>query len=324
MNMRRTQQTTIQAPTRSGGLVRAYFVRHAQTLISSLGRIFNEPASSLLTIAVIAIALALPMGMHTLLENSQRLQGHWDGAARISLFLKHTVEDKQGRELARSLKQRSEIRETTYISRDEALAEFQRLSGFEDALRALDQNPLPGLIVVTPTPEFSDASGSGRLVTELGGLEQVDLAQLDLQWLRRLNALLETAQRAVFVVAGLLALAVLLIVGNTIRLDIENRRDEIVVTKLIGGTDAFIRRPFLYTGFWYGLLGGLLAWLLIVVSLLLLDAPVQRLALLYQSAFSLTSPDFSATLALFGFAALLGLAGSWIAVGRHLSAIEPT
>lgn len=170
----------------------------------------------------------------------------------------------------------------------------------------------------------SSPAETSRLLRDLKELPQVDIAQLDMQWIKRLYAIMEIAKRGIMVVGALLALAVLLTIGNTIRLDIENRRDEIIITKLIGATDAFIRRPFLYSGMWYGLFGGILAWLLVTVSLILLSDPISRLSGLYYSSFHLQGLDFNGTIALFGMGALLGLLGSWLAVSRHLSAIEPT
>ncbi len=209
------------------------------------------------------------------------------------------------------------------ITPDEALKEFRENSGFADALDALDSNPLPAVMVITPSISHSAPESAEALVEELRQMPEVDIAQLDLQWLRRFQALTEIAARGVLLLASLLALAVLLIIGNTIRLEIQNQKDEIEITKLIGGTNAFIRRPFLYTGFWYGLFGGLLAWLLVSINMWLLTGPVKKLAGLYHSNFTLTSIDVTSLLVLILSSALLGLFGSWIAVARHLHAIEP-
>mgnify|MGYP001816626389 FL=1 len=211
-----------------------------------------------------------------------------------------------------------------YISRSEALQEFQRLSGFGDALQALKDNPLPSVLVIHPTANASTPAATEKLLQRLQAYPPVDVAQLDMQWVKRLYVIMELVRRGVVVLAALLALAVLLVVGNTIRLAIQNRRDEIVVMKLIGGTDGFIRRPFLYTGFWYGLFGGVIAWLLVSLSLSILRDPVERLTGLYQSQFELSGLDITTTGMLIGTSILLGLAGSWLAVGRHLRDIEPS
>lgn len=303
-----------------GGLV----LSHLRTLIASLGVFYRTPFSSLMTSAVLGIALALPAGLYLILVNIQQLGAGWDGTARISLFIKRSVPDAEAAQLARRLRQWPEIAQVTFRTRAQALEEFRRHSGFAGALRALKENPLPAVIIIQPTRRHSEPRAIAALLDRLRQLPLTARAQLDLQWVKRLFSIMEIGQRAVHVIAGLLALAVLLIIGNTIRLDIQNRRDEIIIAKLIGATDAFIRRPFLYGGLWYGLIGGALAWLMVEVAIGLLAGPVQRLATLYASQFSLTGLGLLPGLTLLGIAALLGLAGSWLAVRRHLSAIEPT
>ena len=298
--------------------------RHAQVSLASLGRLVNIPLSTLMTSAVIGIALALPIGLHVLLDNLQDVSGDWEGGASISLFLKQEISDQRAESLAGKLRLHQRIATVQFISKDAALDEFRRLSGFGEALEALDHNPLPALLVIQPKTQFGTAQTAQLLVRELGLLPEADIVKLDMQWVRRLQAITEIAQRAVLVLASLLGMAVLLIIGNTIRLEIQNRHAEIEITKLIGATDAFIRRPFLYTGLWYGLFGGIIAWLLVVISIGLLSGPVSSLAVLYQSAFDLSSLDFGTVLLLLAGSAALGLTGSWLAVGKHLSAIEPS
>ncbi len=301
-----------------------WLLRHLQVALSSLGRLARAPFSTLMTSAVIGISLALPAGLHLLLQNVQALSGSWDGAATISLFLHRETTAREAGELARDLGLRAGIGSVRLIERDNALEEFQRFSGFSDALRALGENPLPAVIVVEPTADHSTPGAAESMLSSLRTLRQVELAQLDLQWVRRFHAITDIARRAIAVLATLLGLAVMLIVVNTIRLEIQNRHAEIEITKLIGGTNAFIRRPFLYAGLWYGLFGGLLAWFLVVLGIGLLDPPVARLAGLYQSTFELSGMDYPAFLILIGGSTLLGLGGSWLAVGRHLSEIEPS
>ena len=301
-----------------------WLLRHLQVALSSLGRLARAPFSTLMTSAVISISLALPAGLHLLLQNVQALSGSWDGAATISLFLDRETTAREAGELARELGLRTGIDNVRLIEKDNALEEFQRFSGFSDALRALGENPLPAVIVVEPTADHSTPEAAESMLSALRALRQVELAQLDLQWVRRFHAITDIARRAIAVLATLLGLAVMLIVVNTIRLEIQNRHAEIEITKLIGGTDAFIRRPFLYAGLWYGLFGGLLAWLLVILGVGLLDPPVARLAGLYQSTFELSGMDYPAFLILIGGSTLLGLVGSWVAVGRHLSEIEPS
>ncbi len=299
-----------------------FFQEHARVCLFSLGQLYRAPLASLLTAAVIGITLALPAGLHVLLANFNRVSLSWERTVQASLFLKDSVSEARGRELAQQIARRSEVSDVRYISRAEALAEFRRHSGFGAALDLLGENPLPAVVTVQPKGQLAPAAVEG-LVNQLRGLPEVEVAQLDQAWLQRLHAILRIVELVVQAIALLLGLAVIIIIGNTIRLDIQNRKDEIVVMKLLGATNGFIRRPFLYTGFWYGLSGGLLAWLLLEGVLWSLTEPVSRLAGLYQSDFRLTGLGHDATIGLFAISILLGLLGSWWTVGRHLQAIEP-
>ena len=300
-----------------------WLLRHLQVALASLGRLCGNPLATLMTTAVIGIALALPTSLHVALSNIQQLAGGWEGAATFSLFLKQDVGEGRAAKLAAKLRTSPKLAEVQIIHPDLALAEFRRLSGFKGALDALDKNPLPTVLVIEPEPQYSTPEEAESLMAGFDQLSEVDFTQLDLEWVRRFHAITEIARRGVLVIAALLGLAVLLIVGNTIRLEIQNRQREIEITKLIGGTDAFIRRPFLYNGLWYGLSGGILAWLLVTLALWLLNGPVERLAGLYHSDFDLSAIGFQTLSILLITSALLGLLGSWIAVGRHLSDIEP-
>ncbi len=301
-----------------------YLLRHAQTMIYALGQLSMRPFSTLMTVAVIGIALAMPAGLHVLLKNVQTVLTGWDSAAQVSLFLKKNTKEQTALSLADRLRQRPGIARVDYISAEQAMEEFRKLSGFGDALKALDENPLPPVLVIHPAVTQQNPVQLQTLVEELRKNVDVDLAQLDMQWVKRLYGLMDIGRRGVWVLAGMLALAVLLVVGNTIRLAIQNRRDEIVITKLIGGTDAFIRRPFLYTGFWYGILGGIIGFILVQLALWVLAGPVNNLAGLYNSTFRLGGADLITAGSLLFGGMLLGLSGSWLAVGKHLRAIEPT
>ncbi len=305
-------------------LLQVYLLRHTQVALNSLGRLYRAPLASLMTAAVIGIALALPTGLYLLTGNLQQLSARWDGAASLSLFLKHTASAQQARALRDKLQDWPEIKRVDLITPEQALEEFRELSGFGDALDALEKNPLPAVLAVKPVAESADSESISLLLERLRLLPEVELAQLDLQWVKRFNAIVNIVQRSIWVMAILLGLAVLLITGNTIRLEIQNRREEIEVTKLIGATNAFIRRPFLYGGFWYGAIGALLSTLLVELAFLQLATPVGQLAGLYQSGFSLQTLTFGDSLLLILSGALLGLLGAWLAVGRHMSAIEPS
>ncbi len=324
---RRNQRVSTQR--RPGWLQRlqsphVYLQRHAQVALDSLGRLYRNPLASLMTAAVIGIALALPSGLYLLLDNLQRLSGSWDEQASLSVFLKDEVPARTAQDMAKRITGWPEVTSVQLITPEQALEEFSAHSGFADALEALDKNPLPAVLIVVPDSAHSEPDAAGELQKRLRGLPEVELAQLDLEWVQRLTAMIEIARRGLLVISALLALAVLLVIGNTIRLEIQNRRQEIVVTKLIGATDPFVRRPFLYSGLWYGLLGALLAWLLISAGFWLLTGPVATLAGLYQSDFSLRTLPLLSLAILLGGGSLLGLLGSWLAVGRHLNEIEPS
>ena len=301
-----------------------YFLRHAQVFFFSIGQLARTPLTTLMTLAVIGITLALPAGLYVLFDNLQRASHGWDAGVQISLFLKHDTTERAASALVDKVRSMPEVAAVQYISRAQALTEFKRLSGFGDALDVLDSNPLPPVLVVRPTPDMSAPTQAQALVQTLSRLPDVDLAQLDLEWIKRLHAMLTLAQRGVLILAGLLALAVLLIIGNTIRLAILNRRSEIEVIKLIGGTDAFIRRPFLYSGLLQGFFGAVVAWLLVTLGLLLLSGPVQDLAGLYGSRFELGGLGLENALWLLLGGAGLGWLGSRLAVSRHIRSIEPT
>jgi len=320
----RSVDVGVSSKQKPRGQVNAYFTHHLWVLVSSLGTLWRAPLATLMTAAVIGIALALPAGLHVLLQNAQQLSTGWEGTAQMSLFIKRGVPEKRIQSLAKKLRGWEGVAEVRYISREQALAEFRELSGFGGALDSLDENPLPAVLVLRPTAEAAEPIQMALLLSRVQELQSVDLAQLDMEWVRRLNGIIELGKRGVMLLGGLLGMAILLVVGNTIRLTILNRREEIVVTKLIGATNAFIRRPFLYTGFWYGLMGAVMAWLLVGILLGLLADPVSRLSLLYNSQFSLGGLDLETVLVLLGSGVFLGLLGSWLAVGKHLQAIEPT
>jgi cell division transport system permease protein len=303
--------------------ISAWSTRHAQNLLSSLGNVWEHPGSSLLTAAVIGIALAMPTGLSVMIDNAQSLSGAWDTALRMSVFMAPDAPEEQAEQLAVELRGRTEIDAVSVVTPDEALAEFRDRSGFGDALDLLDENPLPALLIVQPGLSAQDVGQLRVLADELSADPRVDQVVLDSRWLERFQNMVELVRRGLMVLTVLLALAVMIIVGNTIRLDIQNHRQEIEVIKLVGGTDAFIRRPFLYSGLWYGVLGGLLAFLLVTISLWILAGPVGRLAALYGSGFQLQGLSLDGFLVLLATGAGLGWLGSWLAVGRHIRDIEP-
>jgi len=305
------------------GLLRSWARLHVQTLIGSLGRLASQPVAAAMTMAVIGIALALPASLHLLVANLQSLSGHWDDSIELSLYLEQGQPEARATALAEEIGAWAGVGGVRLITADEALARFREGSGLGDAVDALESNPLPHLVSIRPAAGSDDPDAIEALAARLRALPEADVVQADSDWVRRLFAILEIARRLAAVAAGLLAIGVLVIVGNTIRLDIQNRRDEIEVTKLIGGTDGFIRRPLLYGGFWYGLGGGLAALAIVQLGLLALSGPVQRLAGLYGSGFRPLGLGAGGALILVLLGAALGWLGSWLSATRHLRRIEP-
>jgi cell division transport system permease protein len=285
--------------------------------------ILDNPFSNFMTVLVIAIALALPAGLQILLDNSKNLSQSWDGASRISLYLKLSVSEQETKQLAKTIRQNLAVKKVDVVLPAEALKGFSEQSGFGDAIAELENNPLPPTLIIQPNESHATPEESEKLLIQFKNLPQVEQAQLDLDWVRKLYALIQLAEKAATALGLALGLTVLLIIGNTIRLSVQNRREEIEVVKLVGATDAFIRRPFLYTGFWYGLLAGLLCWIILESSLIWLQDPVADLANLYQSQFSISGLNFLQSTQLVLISCLLGLLGSWLSVGRHIRNIEP-
>lgn len=302
--------------------LQAWSGHHKDSARLSLQKLLRTPLQSLMTWLVIGIALALPSSLFLLIDNVNSLSERWDGNPRITVFLKHGVDANVAEKFKIKIQGINGIGHVEYVSPQQAMQEFQKSSGLEkDALSLLDENPLPAVYIITP---FENSQISLVTITEkVEQFSEVDFVQLDLEWVQKLQQIIAFAQRLAFLLGFLLSLGILLTVGNTIRLAIENRREEIVVVKLVGGTDAFVRRPLLYTGLWYGFIGGIIAWLMVLVSVLLLSGPVSDLSHLYGSDFTLQGMSFFAALRLLLVSALLGLAGSWLAVARHLHLIQP-
>lgn len=302
-------------------LLHAWLESHRSSLLDSLRRLGKQPIGSFFTCLVMAVALSLPMGLSLLLSNVERLGGSWQRAAQISLYLKLDASVSEGEALRTQIKGMPGVADAEYVSREQALDEFQQQSGLGEALRELPENPLPGVVVVTPAEV--DKPALEALRQRLAELPKVELAQLDLVWVERLAAILKLGDRFVFGLTVLLVSALLLVIGNTIRLHIENRRTEIEVIKLVGGTDAYVRRPFLYMGALYGLGAGVLSWGVLAFGLNWLDDAVVGLSGLYGSDFSLAGVPPADGLSLLLGAVLLGYIGAWIAVARHLRELAP-
>lgn len=321
MSKRKPESGAKQRQQTSTSKLKALWHSHQAIALQSVRKLISEPAASAMTIAVIGIALLLPTTLFVAMNNLQMLSEGVSESSRITLYLADTVTEAEGRSMNEQLLARPDISTGTYISAAEAAEEFREYSGLGDVLSALEENPLPAVIVLSPQ-EIDEGSGAA-LLSELNGLPGVESAQLDLEWIARLQRFLDLAQRMSVALMLILALAVLFVTGNTIRLAIEGRRAEIVVVKLVGGTDSYVARPFLYTGFWYGMGGGLLAWLLQSLIMLALGGPLDALLALYDNQHSVQGLSFLPGLVLLTGSALLGWLGAWISVRQHLSAIEP-
>jgi len=302
----------------------ARFVRHLQQAIGSLGDLWRTPFTSIMTVLVLGISLTLPATLHLFVKNAKTVTEQWGSASEITLFLKLSVNDKSAKNLVRRIRLQPEVAKVDYISADQALDEFKLLSGFGQALEYLDDNPLPATILVTPTKRASQALAARELLEKLEKEREVDQGKLDLEWLSRLEAMALLIENIVISIAFLLCLSVVLIIGNTIRLAILNQKDAIAVMKLVGATDNFIQRPFLYSGIWYGILGGILASCCVALLAQYLTGALQHLSNLYQSNFTLQGLSFSEMILLIVAAVFLGLLGSYISVRQHIRAIEPT
>ncbi len=317
-----TRNADAVAPVRSSGAFSIWLTRHASTSLASLGRLVRHPFSSLMIVLVIAVTLALPAAINLIVKNAQQISGSWDNALDFSVFLQPELTESEAEGLGRLIEQRADVESVVFVSASDALVDFKEQSGFGAALDQLPDNPLPHTLIVRPSAGNTSAS-MVLLQEELQNLPETEHVQVDTEWVQRFHAILDIVRQAIAIGAALLGIAIVVIIGNTIRLDIENRREEIEVTKLIGASNAFVRRPFLWTGFWYGLLGGLMALALVYYGLFLLEGPVARLAGLYQSNIAIASMNLAEGGAIIGIGIFLGLFGSWFTAARHMRRIEP-
>ena len=307
------------APVGPGARLRAWREQHLYSLVSSLGRFFQRPFATLLTVGVMAMAIALPLGLGVALGNLQKLSGSLQASREIGLFLRTDVDAAQAERLATEIRARRDVAAVALQTPDEGLAEFRKLSGLGDAAAMLGgDNPLPTVLRVTP---LGDGVALARLMRTR---PEVELVQHDEGWRRRLDAWLDFGTTLVMVLAGVLALGVLLVVGNTIRLEVGNRRDEIAVLQQLGATDGFIRRPFIYLGAWYGLAAGLAALGLLALAGLLLQPSLASLAGSYGSRFALHGPPPFVAGAMLLATTAIGWLGAWLASGHHLRQTRPT
>ena len=300
-----------------------WFTRHLQALLFAAGRMARAPFSTAFTVLVIAIALTLPAAFALFIASVRTATGDFASAVDMTVYLKQGTSVQTARQLAANARARDGVASVTLVTADDALKSFREQSGFGAALDVLQDNPLPHALDIRPAAEAASPERMESLRRYLAAWPEVELVQVDSEWVQRLNAILDLLRRLVLGTAALLALGVLAVIGNTIRLEIYNRRAEIEVTKLVGGSNAFVRRPFLYSGLFYGLLGAGLAALMVWTGITVLARPVSRLAASYGSDFVLATPGPDEVGVLLALGAILGLMGAFVATARHLARIEP-
>jgi cell division transport system permease protein len=314
------QSAKSQASSQASSPLSNKIGQHKEAMSYSASHLWTSPLSTWITLAAIAIALSLPASLYLLLKNMKSLTDDKREVPTISVFIKQNISEQQARDRGELLQEMPEIDKVVLVPRDQALDDFRQITGFAETLETLDENPLPHVLVVTPHMNLVGDQNLDleRLVRKLENYPEVDLVQMDIEWVQRLRGILNISERAILVISVLLGLTVLLVVGNTIKLNIENRKEEIEVTKLMGATSAYVRRPFLYSGVFYGLFGGVLSLVLVHIALLFLVAPVNELAQLYGSSFTIRGMGVKMTLYILLFSSFLGLVGAWLAVGKHL------
>ena len=302
------------------GPFKAWLHQQKNAIQFSLKRLWFNPVSTWITLAAIAIALSLPTSLSVLLENMQTLTDNKREVPTVTLFMKENISEQHTKDRAELLSELDEVSGVQVITRDQAIENFRKISGFAETLEALPENPLPHVLILTPKLSmFSNLeSDLDEFAGKLKAYADIETVQVDIDWIQRLRAILNIADRIVLVVSVLLGLTVLLVIGNTIRLDIENRKEEITVTRLIGATNGYIRRPFIYGGFWLGIFGGVISLVIVHIALLFLIEPVNDLAQEYGSNFTLNGVGVMMTLQILVVSAILGIVGAWLAVGRYL------
>ncbi|KPQ22956.1 MULTISPECIES: permease-like cell division protein FtsX [unclassified Halomonas] len=306
---------------RTSSRLRAWGRHHRAMGVDSLQRLIRYPVGNLLTMLAIAIALVLPAALWLTLDSARLLDAELDESATLTVYLEVDVESGEAERIEQAVSADEDVQSTRFVSAEQGMADFQQSLGVEDALSGLEDNPLPGSVVVRPSSVDPDIMQT--LAERLEDMPGVDEVRVDLAWVERLRHLAALGTRVALALGVLFGLGVLLVVGNTIRLSVESRRREIEVVMLIGATHAFVRRPFLYSGAWYGFGGGVLALGLLSLGNHWLSLPVAALAASYGASFSLPQLDVTGSTILLSCSTLLGWLGAWLAVSRHLASIRP-
>lgn len=307
--------------TRFSSRLRAWGRHHRAMALDSLFRLVRYPLGNLLTMLAIAIALVLPAALWLTLDSAKLLDAELDESASLTVYLDMGIDAAQAARIEEAVSADGGVAQTRMISPEQGMADFQQSLGIDDTLAGLDDNPLPTSIVISP--QDVEPAAMAELAERLEGGTGIDEVRVDLAWVERLRHLAALGRRVALALGVLFGFGVLLVVGNTIRLAVESRRREIEVVMLIGATHAFVRRPFLYSGAWYGAGGGLLALGLLALGNHWLSLPVAALAASYGASFTLPQLDVTGSTILLSCSILLGWLGAWLAVTRHLSSIRP-
>lgn len=323
MNQQKTTRANIKDNIPFSKQVQAYMQIHAHALFSSLGRLVRTPFTSIMTIAVMAIAMTLAASFYLFVDNMSKLTGNLESTNQISLYLKPNITHNQSKALTEKIRKNSQIKTVNLISKEQAMNEFKAYSGFGDALSILDGNPLPVVIQVLPENSLDDVLGIEKLMMSFAEYSQIDFIKMDMEWVKRLHSIMQFIQSSVFLLTLLLGIAIVFITGNTIRLELQNRQDEVLIAKLVGATHSFIQRPFLYTGFWLGFIAGITAWVLVTVIVFILQPPIEKLSMLYDSAFEVSFLGFFDVVILLFTASLLSILGAWAVLRYQISQIQP-
>ncbi|MGF1699815.1 permease-like cell division protein FtsX [Photobacterium makurazakiensis] len=300
-----------------------FFSLHKQQCKQALTDMFRRPLGNILTLAVLAFALTLPASFYLFSKNITLVAQVWQSPTQLTLYLEQGTTEAIANNVRDQLTSRAEVASVEYISPQQGLAEFRQQAGFDQALSLLDDNPLPAVLIVRPQQAWQTSDKASQLAAKLRLETAVEEVRLDSDWLQRLDAIKQLATTLAILISGLMLFAVFLIVGNTLRLQVLNQKDEIQVMKLVGATDSFILRPYLYTGAWYGMIGGTGAWILTALVTVLLDGAVATLADLYASQFRLVGLSWDETMILLMISVFLGLLAARLSAGRHLKEIEP-
>lgn len=303
---------------------RAWMRRHSYSFFSSLGVLLQHKAGTLMTVVVLAIAMFLPLGLYTTLANLEGMNLRQDEWSAVTVYFNPGTTEPEIRRLAKELDENFKPEKISVISPDEGMADFREASGFGGSLELLEENPLPWVMQVSPQPGSTEEIESNvtRLTNFLQSVESVEVTQFDYKWLQRLGRMMELGKAAILVMILLFGLAVVVVVANTIRLDVASHAEEIEILALVGAGNAFVRQPFLYTGLWYGLMGGVLSLVLLFLTMLYLGRPLGLLLETYGTVFNLRGLGLSNTFFVIVAAAFLGWLGAWLTVQRYLRILK--